>query len=243
MTSSSPSGVSEYSTWGGITGMGVAEDEAVGAERPQGLRQHLLAHALDGAAQLVPAQGAAVERYEHEHAPLAGDVVEHDAARAVAFEHAIGEDPAAANDRSSAAMFPAYRALTPRWVLTVWEVITRSARLEAARRSPAVAVTAVATRSSHQGVAPCPSSSPEPPATSDASSSKTFSPGAYPPVTSSPRVATSTRSPTSPTRGVHVRRLDFDDPAALEGAFAAGRPGAARVGQRDGPSGSPSTRP
>ena len=62
---------------------GVAQRQAVGREGAQGLREHLLADALGPAPQLAPAQRLALgQRQQHQHAPLAGDVVEQGAAGA-----------------------------------------------------------------------------------------------------------------------------------------------------------------
>ena len=65
----------------------VAVDDAVGLERPQGLREHLLADALGPPTQLAPSLRTVGERHEDEDAPLARDVVEDDAARARGSEH------------------------------------------------------------------------------------------------------------------------------------------------------------
>ena len=67
---------------------------------------------------------------------------------------------------------------------------------------------------------PCPSSSPVPPASSAALSSRSSSTAACRRNTSWPRAATSTRSRTSPTAACRSGPIDFNDPASLRAAFA-----------------------
>src|SRR5512141_2114171 len=65
-------------------------DEAVGLERAERRGEHLLADSLDRAPQLSPAEGFLFEREEHQHSPLAGDVVEHRTRRALRGVDALG---------------------------------------------------------------------------------------------------------------------------------------------------------
>jgi len=53
-----------------------APDQAVPDEGSEGLREHLLADALDAVAQQMEAQRSFAERHEKQEAPAAGDVVE-----------------------------------------------------------------------------------------------------------------------------------------------------------------------
>lgn len=56
--------------------LGLAVDQAVALQGVQGLREHLLAHAVDAAPQLVEAQRALVQRAQGESAPAARDVLQ-----------------------------------------------------------------------------------------------------------------------------------------------------------------------
>ena len=75
-------------------------DEAVVFQAAQRLREHLLAHAADLAAQFAEAVRAAQQRHEQQHAPAAGHVHQHVARRAcggqqVAAAHVLGQGRAA----------------------------------------------------------------------------------------------------------------------------------------------------
>src|SRR6185437_2758427 len=71
--------------------MRVPMHEAVGVERAQRLGEHLLADALDDAAQFAPPARALAERGEDEHAPLARDVVEHGSGWTLGGQDAVRE--------------------------------------------------------------------------------------------------------------------------------------------------------
>ncbi|MDH6624103.1 IS605 OrfB family transposase [Streptomyces sp. LBL] len=72
---------------GRVRGLRLAVDQAVALQRVQRLGQHLLAHAVDPAAQLVEAQRALVQGAQGEPAPAPRDVLQGAARRTCLGEH------------------------------------------------------------------------------------------------------------------------------------------------------------
>lgn len=66
-------------------------DQAVALQGLEGLGEHLLAHAVDAAAQLVEAERALLQSAEGERAPAARDVLQRAARRTGLGEHVVGE--------------------------------------------------------------------------------------------------------------------------------------------------------